>query len=133
VFIVLICVGLFLAGTFLAFVGWRRWARSRGWPETVATVTDVRSFGSSGTDVSTSQTPVVRFEVAGQVVHGRSGATDNAHSYRPGQQLKVRYDPDRPERFVVDLVGQNGLMLGIVGTFVGLIGAVVLFLIGRST
>ena len=130
---VLICAGLFLAGAFLAVFGWRRWARSRGWPETVATVTDVRSPGASGAEVTTSQSPVVRFEVAGRVVHGQSGATDNTHSYRPGQQLKVRYDPDRPERFVVDRVGQNGLMLGILGSFVALIGAVALVLIAGGS
>lgn len=129
--IVVIGAGLFLVGAILAVAGWRRLTRSRGWPATTATVTSVGSPGRS-LDIDTTQSPVVSYEVAGRTVQAPSDAIDNIHSYRPGQQVTVRYDPERPERFVVDLAGQNGALLVVVGVLVAVAGAAVLVLAVRA-
>jgi hypothetical protein len=114
--------GFTLIGGFFVVFGHLRWSRSRRWPKVAATVTGVRSMIDGDPGGTSTSSPVVTFEVAGRTVQAESAAFDNMHSYRPGRTFPVRYDPERPERAVVDIAGQNGLLHQAIGLLLFLAG-----------
>jgi Protein of unknown function (DUF3592) len=125
VILYLVGVGFTLVGCFFVVFGRRRWARSRRWPRVTGMITGAKTL-VDGDGIDSIRSPVVAFEVAGRTVHAESPAFDNVHAYRPGRKVPVRYDPERPERAVVDLIGQNGLMHQAVGGLVMLFGIAIL-------
>jgi Protein of unknown function (DUF3592) len=132
---ILLLVGVLftlIGGCFVVF-GRRRWARSRQWPRVTGTVTGVSTHLDGEPGSMSTHSPIVAFVVDGRTVHAESSASDNIHSYRIGRTLPVRYDPERPERAIVDIVGQNGVMHQAVGVVITLAGVAILVGVATHT
>ncbi|MER6172466.1 DUF3592 domain-containing protein [Streptosporangium sp. NPDC001681] len=70
--------------------------------------------------------PTLRFQtVQGFVVETESDLGSNPSPVRPGQQVMVLYDPERPQRARVDSVGGRGVLHGVLFLTVGAVILVV--------
>lgn len=112
----LVLTALLATGLAFAVLGVRRYGRSRRWPRTTGTVTGSRMGTSSATRDGGAIAPTVRYAVeGGRVLEVASSVSDDLGSYQSGRELPVRYDPQDPERMVVDTAAQNGLVMALLG------------------
>ncbi|GAA3129883.1 DUF3592 domain-containing protein [Streptosporangium carneum] len=77
----------------------------------------------SGSGVDTGvYCPTLRFQtVQGSVVETESDLGSNPSPVRPGQQVMVVYDPERPQRARLDGASGRGVLLGVLFMTVGAI------------
>ena len=74
-----------------------------------------RSSGDSGVYY-----PTLRFQtVQGSVMETESDLGSNPSPVRPGQQVMVVYDPERPQRARLDGVGGRGVLRSVLFMIVG--------------
>ncbi|MGW0590643.1 DUF3592 domain-containing protein [Streptosporangium sp. NPDC002607] len=77
--------------------------------------------------------PTLQFQtVQGSVVEAASDLGSNPPQVRPGQQVMVVYDPERPQRARLDGVGGRGVLLGVLFLTVGAIILVVPLVVAVS-
>lgn len=73
--------------------------------------------------------PTIRFTTLyGRQVEAETGYGSNPPPARPGEEVPVLYDPDRPTRIRIDSVMGNGMLLG--GVFLAF--GIVLFTVGAG-
>lgn len=114
--LVLVPLGLGLVGAFFLTWGIRRYHRSRAWPLTTGTVTGAELRNPGPLDGTATLAPKVRYLASdGRHYEVTSAASDNLTRYTAGRQVPVRYDPQAPERMVVDRAAQNGVAHATVG------------------
>jgi Protein of unknown function (DUF3592) len=70
--------------------------------------------------------PMLRFQtMQGSVLETQSDLGSNPSPVRPGQQVMVVYDPERPQRARLDGVGGRGVLHGVLFLTVGAVILVV--------
>lgn len=115
-----------LVGLLLWAIGSARGRMQRGWVSTEATVV-TREGSTSG---PTARTPTFRWTDADGREHQRTSMVKQGLGPRPGSTVPVRYDPDNPDRGVLDTGLQNGRVLRVVGVVVIVVALVAAFLVG---
>ncbi|MBB2908838.1 hypothetical protein FHS43_000084 [Streptosporangium becharense] len=88
-----------------------------------------RSSGNDGVFYPTMQFQTVQ----GFVVETESDLGSNPAPARPGQQVMVVYDPERPQRARLDGVGGRGVLHGVLFLTIGVIILVVCLIVGVSS
>jgi Protein of unknown function (DUF3592) len=127
-------VGFVLFGAMWVAIGihesWPQWSRTSGLPRTEGTVAEFGRGAGDEADVM-----VVEYQVGDQSFRVRHKVVLSPGPYSAGQNVGVRYPPDRPQAGVVDTLWETWSLLLVLGGF-GLvpaaIGVGVLWLQARS-
>ncbi|MFF4413329.1 DUF3592 domain-containing protein [Streptosporangium sp. NPDC001559] len=117
-----IVFGAVFIGTSVRTITVGRWLRRHG-ARVPGVVVSLRRSGGHHKGV---YYPTLRFQtVRGSVVETESDLGFNPSPVRPGQQVMVVYDPERPQRVRLDGAGGSGVLHGALFLIVGAVVLVV--------
>ncbi|MNW26263.1 hypothetical protein D3C74_30270 [compost metagenome] len=119
-----------LAWTFMglafALIGVLRKSKARQWPSTGGVII---KKGELGKDVS-DRCPTVQYLV-NAVQYEHTSSVRHPPGFKPGTPVSVRYDPEQPERAIIDTIAQNGTIFARIG-YIFLATGLVLALIAAA-
>lgn len=119
-----------LAWTFMglafALIGVLRKSKARQWLSTGGVII---KKGGLGKDVP-DRCPTVQYLVNG-VQYEHTSSVRLPPDFKPATPVSVRYDPEQPERAIIDTIAQNGTMFARIG-YIFLATGLVLALIAAA-
>ena len=121
-------------GVYMLVDGYKLFERCT--EETFATVVQIDKEDQYDEDFGTKEYyyPVIEYKVNGEVYSGKSSSGFNAGKYKVGQQIKIFYNPNSIEEFIISKDKTSGVLgvLSIVGGIVFLTGGIISFLRNQS-
>lgn len=97
-------------GLAFALIGVMRKNKARHWPSTNGVIIKKGTFAKAAPD----RRPAFQYLVNG-VQYECTSSVQQPSGFKPGTSVSVRYDPEQPERAIIDTIAQNGTIFARIG------------------